>query len=125
MAQKKTVLIIEDEYPILEALRLKLEDEGYELFTAPDGSAGLDIALREKPDLILLDIIMPKVDGISMLRKLREDEWGKRAKVLILTNLTDNEKIAQAAELDAGEYLVKTDWKINDIAAKIKQKLSE
>ena len=90
---------------------------------AKNGEEGLKVALREHPDLILLDIVMPKMDGMTMLRKLREDLWGKTAKVIILTNLSDNEKVAEALEQKSHEYLVKSDWRIEDVVAKVREQL--
>ena len=81
----------------------------------------LAIALKEQPDVILLDIIMPKMDGITMLKKLREDAWGKEAKVILLTNLSSNEKLAEVTAQGSHEYLVKTDWKIEDVVTKVRE----
>ena len=91
--------------------------------TFQNGEEGLKAVFQERPDLILLDIVMPKMDGLTMLKELRKDGWGKTAKVIILTNLSDNQKVADAMENDTYEYIVKTDWKISDIIAKVKEKL--
>ena len=119
----KKILIIEDEPSLREALNDKFSQEGFEVEQAPDGELGLSLALGTKPDLILLDIIMPKLDGISMLEQLREDERGKHIPVIILTNLSDNEKLAKAMELGSHDYLVKTDWKLEDVVKKVKEKI--
>ncbi len=74
--QTKKILVVEDDVPELNALRDKFTREGFSILTAKNGEEGLAIALREHPDLILLDIIMPVMDGITMLVKLREDSWG-------------------------------------------------
>lgn len=84
-----------------------------------------DVALLWHPDLILLDIVMPKMDGMTMLAQLREDEWGKTARVITLTNLSDTEKVAEAIEHGSYEYLVKSDWKIEDVVAKVREKLGK
>ena len=123
MENKKTILVVEDEISLLNALRDKLTRENFAVLEAKNGEEGLEVALREQPDLILLDIVMPKMDGMTMLRKLREDLWGKSAKVIILTNLSDNEKIAGALEQKSQEYLVKSDWKIEDVVAKVRERL--
>lgn len=122
MATKK-VLVIEDEGPLRNALSQKCSELGYEVLSAKDGEEGLSVALKEHPDLILLDVVMPVMDGISMLKKLREDEWGKKVKVIVLTNLTDAETTAEAVEADSSEYLIKTDWKLSDIVAKVESHL--
>ena len=123
MENKKTILVVEDEISLLNALCDKLTRENFAVLEAKNGEEGLEVALREHPDLILLDIIMPVMDGITMLKKLREDAWGKNAKVIILTNLSDNEKMAEALEQKSHEYLVKSDWKIEDVVAKVRERL--
>lgn len=120
---KKIILVVEDEEPLRMVLRDVLTVEGYGVFEAKNGIEGLEMALREHPDLILLDILMPKMDGLEMLKKLREDEWGRKAPVIVLTNLSDNEDIAKAVEEDVFEYFVKTDIKINEVIARIREKV--
>ncbi|MBI4812429.1 response regulator [Candidatus Falkowbacteria bacterium] len=121
--QIKKILIIEDEEAMLEALVGKLVREGFNVFKAKDGEEGLAVALKERPDLILLDIIMPKMDGITMLKKLREHEWGARAEVIILTNLSDGKSVFEAAKAGVYDFLIKTGWSINDVAKKVKERL--
>ncbi len=121
--QKKTILIVEDEVSLREALKLKLEKEAYLVLEAENGKEGLDLALTTHPDLILLDIIMPVMDGISLFHELRKDDWGKSANVLILTNLSDLEKMAIATEQNSSGYLIKSDWKINDLMIKVRELL--
>ncbi|PKL72755.1 response regulator [Candidatus Kuenenbacteria bacterium HGW-Kuenenbacteria-1] len=124
MNTKKRILIVEDEIALLSILHKKLESEEFTVFDAKNGEQGFEIALQEKPDLILLDIVMPVMDGITMLKKLRtESEWGKNAKVIMLTNLSDSEKVAEAMLFGFHSYLVKSDWKINDVVQKVKEKL--
>lgn len=122
---KKVILIIEDEEPLRMVLRDVLTVEGYGILEAKNGIDGLEAALREHPDLILLDILMPKMDGLEMLKKLREDEWGKNVPVIVLTNLSDNEDIAKAVEEDVFEYFVKTDIKINEVISRIREKIGK
>jgi DNA-binding response OmpR family regulator len=108
-----------------EALRDKLTVEGFLPIEAKNGEEGLEIALREHPDLILLDVIMPKMGGLAMLDKLREDAWGKDAKVILLTNLVDNNQVARAVKQGSYDYLVKSDWKMKDVVAKIRERLGK
>jgi len=122
---KKHVLLIEDEEPLQLVLTDVLSDEGYDVSLAKDGVEGLDRALSQHPDLVLLDILMPKMDGLEMLRKLREDEWGKKVPVIVLTNLSDNEDIASAVEENVFEYFVKSDIKIDEVVARIKEKIGK
>lgn len=122
---KKIILVVEDEEPLRMVLKDVLTVEGYTILEAKNGIEGLEMAFREHPDLILLDILMPKMDGLEMLKKLREDEWGKKAPVIVLTNLSDNEDIAKAVEEDVFEYFVKTDIRINEVIARIKEKIGK
>jgi two-component system response regulator ResD len=120
---KKTVLIVEDERSLRRALVDKFNHEGFNVLEAKDGSEGLDIALKNHPDIILLDIIMPVMDGISMVEKLRMDAWGKTAGVIILTNLSDGQQMLDSMKNGVFEYLVKSNWKIQDVVTKVKQRI--
>lgn len=122
---EKKILIVEDEVSLRNALKDKLTHEGFVTLEAKNGEEGLAVALRERPDLILLDIVMPKMDGMTMLKKLRGNDWGKNAKVIILTNLTNNEMVVNAIEQGSHEYLIKSDWKIEDVMVKIRERLNE
>ena len=117
------ILIIEDEPSLRGALVDKLSREGFCCLEAKNGLEGLDAALKEHPDLILLDIIMPVMDGMTMLEELRKNPWGKNVPVILLTNLSEVEKVAQSLHHGVYDYLVKSDWKLEDIAKKIKTKL--
>ena len=121
MSQK--ILIVEDEDSLLSALVDKFLKAGYRVVTARDGEEGLTVALREQPDLILLDIVMPKMDGIALLRQLRDNSWGQGVPVILLTNLTVSKKIGEGMDLKAENFLVKSDWKIEDVVGKVKDKL--
>jgi DNA-binding response OmpR family regulator len=126
---KKLLIIedIEDDASLRNALKDKLAHEGFSVIGAKDGEEGLEIALREHPDLILLDILMPKMDGLMLMKKLREaSEWGKNVPIILLTNLSpDDEKINQAiTEYAPAYYLVKSNWSISDLVEKIKERLS-
>lgn len=121
--KNKRILVVEDEMSLLKALVTKLENFGYGVLQARDGVEGYEMALNEKPDLILLDIKIPKMDGVAMAKKLREDEWGKTAKIIILTNLSDSNEIKEALDAGVYEYLVKSDWKIEDIVKKVEEKI--
>lgn len=120
---EKTILIIEDEADLRDALATTLTYEHYTVVQAADGEVGIELALQHKPDLILLDIIMPKVDGIAVLKRLRADEWGKHAKIIVMTVLDDLEKIAEVVEAGGDEYIVKTNMTLGSIVEKIKAKL--
>jgi len=117
------VLVVDDEKDLREALSAALSYEGINVLTAEDGEAGLRVALSEKPALILLDITMPKKDGLEVLKDLRADEWGKEVKVIVMTAHDDMGKIAEVLEAGGDEYVVKTDVSLAEIVAKVKAKL--
>ena len=122
---QKTILVVEDEEALLRLLVEEFTAEGYQVLEAKNGVDGLQIALEEHPDLILLDIIMPRLDGIATLSKLREDPWGKTARVLILTNLEgDAEKTVSAIEKGVFEFFVKSRWTLEELKKRVKEKLA-
>lgn len=120
----KILLLIEDDKISLDMYQKLLSNHGYEVHTAMDGEDGLKKALQDHPDLILLDIRMPKMDGMIMLKQLRSDEWGKDAKVIILTNLDPIDTILQGIVRDRpAYYLVKANTKSEDVLERIKEVL--
>lgn len=120
----KTILVVEDEKSLRTALHNKFTKEGYQVLLAADGSEGLQSAKADKPDLILLDIVMPLMDGITMLRELRDDSWGKDVPVILLTNLNDEQRLADAMTRGVHDYLVKSDWKIQDVVDVVNKRLA-
>ncbi len=124
--EKRKILIIEDETSVADALKDALSVLNLQTFEAKDGESGFKIALREHPDLILLDILMPKVDGITVLRQLRADAWGKTVPIIILTNVSPDSDAAINAvvENQPAFYLIKSDIKLEDVVEKIKQVLN-
>jgi DNA-binding response OmpR family regulator len=120
----KKILIVEDEPGLLKVLVDKFAKEGYEVVFAKDGQEGLDSAINNHPDLILLDIVMPVMDGMTMLNKLREDQWGKDANVILLTNLTEASKVNESYTQGVNDYLIKCDWTLEQLVEKIKAKFS-
>lgn len=124
MTNKSTrILVVEDEVQLLQSLMDKIKREGFTPLSAKNGIDGLKVALKEKPDLILLDIIMPKMDGLEMLRKLREDKWGQTVYVIVLSNDDDPIHIGQTLKVNATDYLIKSDWSLGEIILKIKETL--
>lgn len=122
----KKILIIEDELAYLKLMHDQLSEQGYDIIEAKDGLEGLKFAKAEKPDLILLDIRMPIMDGMTMLDLLRKDDYGKTAKVIILTNIEPDDKILEEVlEGLPTYYLIKSDTKLDDLLEKIKDVLSE
>ena len=121
---KKTILIIEDELPMLKALSDKFTLEGFEILEAKDGAEGLKVATSKKPDLILLDIFMPVMDGKVMFEKLRGDVWGKTVPVIILTNLNPDDKtLDELMKNGPSYYFIKSKWKLEELVSKVKKEL--
>jgi len=118
----KKILIVDDENILLELLSKKFKEEGFEVEMASDGEEGFKKALEILPDLIILDVVMPKVNGLEMLAKLRNDEKGKDIKVIVLTNVKEIEKIEDAVKDGASEYLVKVEWSLENLVKKVKSK---
>lgn len=117
---EKRILIIEDEPDIREAMAEAITQAGYTVSTAPDGAIGLQVAQTEHPDLILLDIIMPIMDGHQFLEKLRNDPWGRNAKVIMLTSMDDVQNIANAHASDIEDYIIKTHNSLDEIVNKVR-----
>lgn len=115
------ILVIEDEEQIVKILSDKLIQEGFFVLKAVDGEEGTKLAFAEHPDLILLDLLMSKVDGIAALEKIRADSWGKTVPVLVLTNLSDVAKMESAVHSGVSGYLVKSDWKLENVISKIRE----
>lgn len=118
--KNKSILLIDDDEALSGALAEKLSGEGYEITTAEDGKRGLDMALSTHPDLIILDVMMPSLNGWEVLEALRADEWGSGARVIMLTNSDDMENVSKAVSHQAQEYLIKGTWTLDDIAAKVR-----
>jgi DNA-binding response OmpR family regulator len=117
---EKTILIIEDETDIREAMAEAVEQAGFAVLTAENGQVGFDKAVAEKPDLILLDIVMPIMDGHEVLQKLRQDPWGKDVKVIMLTSMDDVQNIASAHEGAITDYIIKAHASLDEIVNKVR-----
>ena len=119
------ILIVEDEGVMMGVLADNLAQAGFgHLLQARNGEEGLVMALKERPDLILLDIVMPIMDGITMLKKLREDPRGKDIKVILLTNLSADNKITNSVIAnEPSYYLVKANYSIEEVVEKAKTTL--
>lgn len=117
----KRILIVEDELAYLRLLKDQLEHLGYEVVTATNGAAGLDEVKKQIPDLILLDVRMPIMDGIQMLKELRTMEEGKSIKVIYLTNVEpDDSTIREVITNHPTYYLIKSDIELASLMAKVK-----
>lgn len=121
----KKILIVDDEDIVVKVLSAKLVAEGFGTEVAYDGEEALLKVAKEKPDLILLDIIMPKLDGISVLKRLKTEDSTKNIPIIILTNLYDDKKVAEVLQAGNTDYLIKVEHKVSDIIRKVKEKLAQ
>ena len=121
--QRYKILIVEDEEALSEVLKDRFDNEGFEVLVARDGEAGLKLALSRHPDIVLLDIIMPKLDGLTLLKRLRESDQGKNIRVVVLTNVNDSKEVHEALSLGARDFLVKSDWMISDLVESVRNQL--
>jgi DNA-binding response OmpR family regulator len=106
-SERAKILLVDDEPNIIQTLQDRLEMNGYSVVTAANGRDGLDKAISEKPDIILLDVIMPVMDGFGMLENLRKTEEGKNVSVIMLTARSQNQDIARAMACGIEDYIVK------------------
>ncbi len=116
----KTILIIEDDKFLKELIARKLAGEGYDVLEAVDGEEGIKKIKQEKPDLVLLDLILPGVDGFEILSKMKEDPMAARIPVIILSNLGQKEDVERGFKLGAVDYLIKAHFTPGEIIDKIK-----
>ncbi|MDO8451508.1 MAG: response regulator [bacterium] len=122
----KKILVVEDELAYLKLLNSQLTQRGYKVIEAINGKKGLEKAKSENPDLILLDIRMPVMDGMAMLDLLRKEESGKKTKVIMLTNLEPDDTIIEKVVRDQPSYyFVKSDIQFNELLDKIKELVGE
>lgn len=121
----KTILFIEDESTLQKTFGDILTQDKYKMISALDGKIGLRLAKSEKPDLILLDLVLPSMHGFEVLKKLKQDPETKEIPVIILTNLEKMEDVEEAIKLGAKTYLVKTQYRIEEIMEKVKKALGE
>ena len=123
MKTQKTILITEDDKDIREGVAYVLHLKNFLTLEAQNGREGVELALSKHPDLILLDLLMPEMDGMAMLKKIRQDAWGEHVPVIILTNLNaDDERLVEGMVTNKPlYYLIKTDWNFNQIVEKVEK----
>lgn len=122
-SSKKKILIIEDDPLLVKMYSTKFESEGFEVISAHDGETGLKMATETIPSLIILDIMMPKLSGLDLLKKLKANPKGKNIPVIILSNLSKEEDAKNALSLGAKEYLIKASLTPAQVVAKAKSHL--
>jgi DNA-binding response OmpR family regulator len=126
MKDKKHILIVEDEQSLLSALVDKFTREGFIVHRASNGVSGFAEATTLHPDILLLDVLLPEMDGLTFLQKLRKhDDWGKSVPVIFLTNVSPNTDriIARITEDEPAYYLVKSDLLLSDVVQKVNERL--
>ena len=119
----KTILFIEDESALQKTFGDILSQEGYEVIPALDGETGLKLAKTKSPDLILLDLILPKLHGFEVLKELKKDPETKDIPIIVLTNLEGMGDVEKALELGATTYLVKVQYSLEEVVEKVKKTL--
>jgi len=121
--KKYKILIIEDESSLQTSLKEFLSLEDFETVSAFNGEEGIELAAKENPDLILLDIILPKKNGFEVLEEIKKDKKTEKTPVILLTNLESTEDVNKAFEMGVTTYLVKSSYTLEDIVKKIKETL--
>ncbi|MDB5163942.1 MAG: hypothetical protein JWS12_560 [Candidatus Saccharibacteria bacterium] len=123
MAQK--IAIIEDDQAISDMYRIKLDAEGYQVKIAENGKIGLELIKTFKPDLIMLDVMMPEMRGDEMLEELRQTDWGKDIKVIILTNISEDEVPPRVRQLNVEKYIVKAYYTPHQVLEIVQQTIAK
>lgn len=120
----KKILLVDDDPSLLAMYKNQFKIDGFDVSVARDGEEGLKVALNEQPDLILLDIAMPKMDGMTMMKKVRLDNWGKTVPIIMLTNLDTDDKILEGIVQDQpAYYLMKDKVTPEGVSEKVKEAL--
>jgi DNA-binding response OmpR family regulator len=120
MSKKKKILLVEDDEFLAELYATKLNLEGFEVFLAVDGEKGLRMIKEKNPDLVLLDIILPKMDGFEILKNMKISKDLKNIPVILLTNLSQKDEVKKGLELGANDYLIKAHFMPSEVVKKIK-----
>lgn len=119
----KKILFIEDEEILLDLLEKKLTQEGYDVSIARDGQEGLEKMRDQKPDLILLDIVMPKMSGFEVMEEMRKDPDLKEIPVIVISNSGQPVELDKAKELGAKDWLIKTEFDPREVIEKVKKQI--
>ena len=119
-----TILIVDDDATISSILAEVFRKEGFSVFTAGDGRAGLNLAYSMRPDLIIMDIVMPRMNGLEAIKELRGSDWGKNIVVVVLTNFSSTSNISKALEGRISDFIDKSQVELSEIVSRIKNLLS-
>lgn len=123
--KKQTIMIVEDDSFVMDIYKTKLSQEGFSVIEAENGVEALKKLKNEKPDILLLDIVMPYMDGLEVLKKIKENEDTKNIPVVLLTNLSQKEEVDKGMELGAMDYLIKSHFTPSEVLEKIKSCLTD
>jgi len=123
MVKDTNILLVEDDTFLGNIYKTKFEMEGFKVTHVENGQDGFDTAKKKKPDLILLDILLPKMDGFVVLTKLKADSLTKEIPVILLTNLGQKDDVEKGLEMGAADYLIKAHFKPSETVAKVKKVL--
>lgn len=124
MPMSKKILIIEDDTFLQGLVATKLTKEGYEISTASNGEEAVRVANEKSPDIILLDLVLPNMDGFEVLEKIRKTELLAKTPVIVFSNLAEEKDMAKALELGASQYMVKSNFTLDELAEKIREVLA-
>ncbi|MFA4834336.1 MAG: response regulator [Patescibacteria group bacterium] len=124
-SSKIKILLVEDDPFLLSMYNTKFELENFKVVAAEDGEKGLKLALKELPDVILLDIMLPRMDGFEVLKALKADKKTSGIPVILLTNLSQKEKVKEGLSLGANDYLIKAHFMPSEVVEKIKKLINK
>tara|TARA_B100001964_G_scaffold235836_1_gene296603 strand:- start:1949 stop:2347 length:399 start_codon:yes stop_codon:yes gene_type:complete len=122
--KKHTILIVEDHDALQDILHTKFTEEGFDVVSAADGQEALTKAMEHHPDMIILDLLMPKIDGRQVLQKLRADSWGKLVPVIVYTNVSEAEGVDEVYRNQSYDYMVKANHSLADVVTRVRQRLA-
>jgi len=121
MSKKQLIVLVEDDEFLAELYGTKLTLEGYDVHLANDGEKGLKLIKEKKPMLVLLDVMLPKMDGFEVLKQLGKEGLAKKIPIILLTNLSQKDEVKKGLELGARDYLIKAHFMPSEVVAKIKE----
>jgi DNA-binding response OmpR family regulator len=119
----QTILVVEDDTLLMNSIAEVLTNAGYKVLQARDGNEGLNIALKDHPNLVLTDNLMPILNGVDMVAKFRQDDWGKKVPVIIMTNMYNADTLNDSLEAGITDYVMKSDFSVDKVADLVRNRL--